>query len=72
VVDEQTPCSACHASHGVSLAAGTAVNNAHLIDFDVTIVRPDARGLRQYTAGVPGTGSCTLTCHGSRHEARGY
>ena len=72
VVDQQSPCSACHASHGVSLAAGTAVNNAHLIDFDVTIVGPDPRGLRQYTAGVLGSGSCTLTCHGSRHEARGY
>ncbi len=69
VVDQATPCSACHASHGVSAFAGNAVNNAHLVDFDVSIVRPSQTGLRLYKST---TRSCTLSCHGSDHVDKTY
>lgn len=66
------PCSACHASHGVAATAGNAINNAHLIDFDVSIVKPNPSGLRRYTDLGPGTGSCALVCHGKLHDDRPY
>ncbi len=66
------PCSACHASHGVASTAGNAINNAHLIDFDISIVKPNASGLRRFTDLGPGTGSCALTCHGRAHDDRPY
>jgi predicted CXXCH cytochrome family protein len=72
VVDGRTPCSACHASHGVSSEAGTPDANAHLLDFDVSIVRPGPGGLRAYAARGPRSGTCTLSCHGSTHDAKGY
>ncbi len=72
VVDSVTPCSACHNSHGISALAGNPVNNAHLVDFDVSIVRPNARGLRQYTSRGYRTGSCALTCHGRVHDDLAY
>jgi predicted CXXCH cytochrome family protein len=65
------PCSACHAVHGVSALAGTPDANAHLIDFDVSIVKP-LGGVRRYQSGGPARGSCTLTCHGRDHAAAAY
>jgi predicted CXXCH cytochrome family protein len=65
------PCSACHAAHGVSALAGTPDANAHLVDFDVTIVKA-LGGVRRYQAGGPGRGSCTLTCHGVDHAGASY
>jgi predicted CXXCH cytochrome family protein len=70
VVDLSTSCSVCHAAHGVSSTFGSARNNAHLVDFDQAVVRPIAGPL--YTSDGPRTGSCNLTCHGSRHDARRY
>jgi len=61
------PCSACHNAHGVSAAAGNPVNNAHLIDFDVSIVGQTSQGLRRYQSAGPGAGSCALSCHGRDH-----
>ena len=72
VVDERSPCSACHSAHGVSALAGNPVNNAHLIDFDTTVVQPNALGARQYVARGSRTGSCSLTCHGKRHDDWSY
>ena len=70
VVDQRTPCSACHAAHGVSATAGTPLANAHLVDFDLTIVRPAAGA--PYTSTGPRAGSCNLTCHGQRHDSLRY
>jgi hypothetical protein len=67
VVDQATPCSACHDAHGVSAEAGNPVNNAHLIAFDTGIVQPSPTGLARYVATGPRHGSCTLTCHGTTH-----
>jgi len=68
VVDGSSPCSACHDPHGVSPVQGTAVENAHLINFDVSIVRPNRRGLRRYVSMGPRNGRCSLSCHGYEHD----
>ena len=72
VVDQQTPCATCHAAHGVSATAGTPTQNAHLIDFDVSVVRPSRTGALEYDRRGPRSGSCALTCHGAAHDNRAY
>jgi predicted CXXCH cytochrome family protein len=61
------PCTACHNPHGVSRLFGNATNNAHLVDFDTGIVKPNAAGLLEYQTTGPRTGSCALSCHGVEH-----
>ena len=61
------PCTACHNPHGVSRLFGNATNNAHLIDFDTGIVKPNAAGLLEYQAAGARSGSCALSCHGVEH-----
>jgi len=65
-------CSACHGAHGVSASAGTPTGNAHLVDFDTTVVRPTQFGIRSYATRGPASGSCALTCHGKEHQDLGY
>jgi predicted CXXCH cytochrome family protein len=72
VVDDHTPCTACHNWHGVSLLAGNEVNNAHLIDFDVSIVGRSQAGQRLYTTLGPQHGTCSLACHGHDHANASY
>jgi predicted CXXCH cytochrome family protein len=64
VVQDRTPCSACHVAHGVPLRAGTPAGN-HLVDFDVSIVRAGPTGPPRYD---PAGRSCALTCHGRTHD----
>jgi hypothetical protein len=71
VVQQRTPCSACHAVHGVSALAGRPDENAHLIDFDLAIVSPTAAGQRRYVSRGARSGSCALTCHGQEHSPTG-
>ncbi|HET9596459.1 MAG TPA: cytochrome c3 family protein, partial [Anaeromyxobacteraceae bacterium] len=71
VADQQAPCSACHNSHGVSSLAGNPTSNAHLVDFDVSIVQPNAERQRQYTSGGGRSGGCALSCHGVDHTVTG-
>ncbi len=67
------PCSACHDSHGVSSPAGTAANNAHLVNFDVNYVKPNSKGLLQFTATASaGSGNCSLLCHDHDHDRSSY
>jgi len=41
IVDQAAPCSACHDPHGVSTTVGsTSSDHTHLINFDISIVRP--------------------------------
>jgi predicted CXXCH cytochrome family protein len=69
----QTPCSACHDSHGVSSAQGSSMHNAALINFDSSIVLQDDVTHRiEYTRTAPGSGTCTLKCHGKQHTAMPY
>jgi hypothetical protein len=72
VVDRQAPCSTCHVAHGVAAGAVAPNEHAHLIDFDLTVVTPATAGALRYERRGPRTGSCTLTCHGSRHDGARY
>lgn len=65
IVDARTPCSACHAAHGV---AGPRNRHDNLINFDVTIVG----GQRFYSDTGNFSGTCTLTCHGVNHVNFNY
>lgn len=73
IVDERTPCSACHDPHGISTTQAFGSDHTHLINFDMTIVRPDpvTRRLAFNDRGRL-EGSCTLLCHGSEHRDRRY
>jgi predicted CXXCH cytochrome family protein len=73
VVGSNTPCSACHDPHGVSSIQGNPINNSHLINFDLTIVRPSMLGDGPMfeDLGVF-RGQCTLSCHGKDHQALRY
>ncbi len=72
VVEQQTPCSVCHSSHGVSALRGTATGNAHLIDFDLNVVKRVAGALQPYTSDGPRRGTCSVSCHGTTHDAVPY
>jgi predicted CXXCH cytochrome family protein len=72
VVDDQTPCSVCHASHGVSGMRGTSSGNAHLIDFDLNVVTPLPGAFQPYTSSGIAAGSCSLSCHGTNHQNTTY
>ncbi|HWB53550.1 MAG TPA: cytochrome c3 family protein [Tepidisphaeraceae bacterium] len=73
IVDQRTPCSVCHDAHGISSAQGTRMNNAHLINFDTTVVQPDPITKRlEYQSTGPRAGKCWLTCHGKAHSGTAY
>jgi len=73
LVTQRTPCVICHDSHGISSAQGTTTNNSHLINFDVSIVRPDPVTKRlEYQSQGPRQGACYLTCHGVAHSPKTY
>ncbi len=67
IVDQATPCSVCHDAHGVK-------ENAHLINFDRTVVSasPTALSGPSYQSNGQGHGSCTLSCHGKDHNNTTY
>ncbi len=69
---QHAPCTACHNPHGVAASAGNPATNAHLIDFDTSIVKPGPGGAVAYVVAGPRSGSCTLTCHGRAHDASSY
>jgi predicted CXXCH cytochrome family protein len=70
---ERSPCSACHDPHGISTTSGSLSDHTHLINFDITIVRPEP-GTQRLEFRDLGTfaGSCTLVCHGERHRDEQY
>ena len=73
IVDGHTPCSVCHDPHGISPTQGNPINNSNLINFDTTIVRPDARtGRITFEDKGQRHGQCTLTCHGVNHSPSAY
>jgi hypothetical protein len=71
IVSVRAPCNACHDPHGVSSTQGTVANNARLINFDTSIVRPQGGVTRWTRVGTTG-GSCTLLCHGKTHNPLTY
>lgn len=72
IVDVRAPCSACHDAHGVSSVGGNPINNAHLINFDLSIVQPDSQGRLYYEKTGIYKGTCYLSCHGRNHNPRNY
>jgi hypothetical protein len=73
VRQERTPCSVCHDAHGVSSLQGTTRNNAHLINFDRTVVFPDPiTGQMEYRSTGQFSGTCLLQCHGKVHSPLSY
>ncbi|MFZ5941107.1 MAG: cytochrome c3 family protein [Bacteroidota bacterium] len=66
IVEENTPCSACHDPHGISNTQGSAENNSHLINFDISIVSASGFNLRFVDRGYR-SGYCLLRCHGQGH-----
>ncbi len=73
IVDQKTACSVCHDAHGIDSAEGNTTNNAHLINFDLSVVeRLPASGTLEYRALGSGAGECSLRCHGVDHDARQY
>lgn len=72
VEKRSVPCNACHDPHGVSATQGNSVNNAHLINFDTSIVSPNSAGIRAYESTGPGRGRCFVSCHGVNHNPFSY
>jgi hypothetical protein len=49
------------------------MNNAHLMNFDVSIVQPDTvTGRLEYRSLAPRSGECYLRCHGENHSPKSY
>ena len=65
-------CNVCHDPHGISAAQGNATNNAHLINFDISVVSPNSSGLLYYESLGTFRGRCYLSCHGKSHNPKSY
>ncbi|MHC4154389.1 MAG: cytochrome c3 family protein [Planctomycetota bacterium] len=70
---QDAPCSTCHDPHGISSAQGTFINNTHLMNFDISIVRADsATGRLEFQDQGTFHGQCFLECHGKQHSPLSY
>ncbi|MET0071140.1 MAG: cytochrome c3 family protein [Candidatus Thiodiazotropha sp.] len=72
IVDQRTPCNACHDPHGVSATQGNTLNNTNLINFDLAIVQPNSLGHLRFESSGTFSGSCYLMCHGNDHAPQSY
>jgi predicted CXXCH cytochrome family protein len=72
IVDQKTPCSACHDPHGISSSQGNPINNSHLMNFDLTIVRQNGLGRMEFVDQGRFAGQCYLNCHGKEHGPQQY
>jgi predicted CXXCH cytochrome family protein len=73
IVDERTPCSACHDAHGIPSAQGNATNNSNLINFATNIVHPLASNGRMEFRDLGNfRGQCYLSCHNKNHNPYSY
>jgi predicted CXXCH cytochrome family protein len=69
IVQERTPCSACHDAHGISGTQAFGSDHTHLINFDTRIVQPEGLTRRiEFRDMGRYAGSCTLSCHGAEHR----
>lgn len=71
IKEEDTPCSVCHDSHGISSLQGNSISNSHLINFDINVVKSTSGSLKYEDTGYF-SGSCTLSCHGEVHNSKSY
>lgn len=61
-----TPCNICHDPHA-------SEGQEKLINFDTTVVTPNAVGILDYKPNTAGTGGqCNLSCHNQNHGPCGY
>jgi predicted CXXCH cytochrome family protein len=67
IVEQNTPCNACHDPHGISNTQGTITNNSHLINFDLNIVTASGNSVVQFVDTGLFSGYCQLRCHGRGH-----
>jgi predicted CXXCH cytochrome family protein len=67
IVDEMTPCNACHDPHGISNSQGTTTNNSHLINFDINIISSSGSGTIKFVDTGTNSGYCMLKCHTKGH-----
>lgn len=67
IVEENSPCNACHDPHGISSTQGTATNHSHLINFDLNIVSNSGLSVVQFVDTGYESGYCLLRCHGKGH-----
>lgn len=67
IANQQTSCTTCHDSHGVT-------GKTHLINFNTTYVTKsiERNSGPTFTDTGGGHGSCTLTCHGQDHNPKTY
>lgn len=73
IVDQRTPCSACHDAHGIASVQGNAINNSNLINFDTKIVQPEpTAGRIEFRDTGVFRGECTVRCHGASHVGMQY
>jgi predicted CXXCH cytochrome family protein len=73
IVDQRTPCSVCHDSHGISGTKASASNHSSLINFDLSVVSPDpVTGRLEFRSRGTFSGTCALSCHGSNHSPKEY
>jgi len=72
ISDNSTPCSACHDPHGISLTQGDSDSNSHLINFDSSIVFPNAADELRFEDRGSRAGACYLACHNSDHNGLSY
>lgn len=72
IVEERTPCSACHDAHGISSGQGNVQANSHLVNFDRSIVFPGPGGRLEFKDLGQQHGECSLLCHGENHDAEDY
>lgn len=72
VNDNNAPCSACHDPHGISFTQGNSDTNSHLINFDTSIVFPNAGNELRFEDRGNQAGACFLACHNSNHDGTPY
>lgn len=72
VVSENTPCNACHDPHGISNTQGNPIQNSHLINFDISIVKARSDGALYFQDNGYRSGQCSLMCHGADHDSKNY
>lgn len=72
IVDERTSCNTCHDPHGVSNIQGNTLNNRSLINFDISVVKPNSTGNLRYESTGRFSGTCYLKCHNSDHGPKSY
>lgn len=72
IVEEKTPCNACHDPHGISSTQGNSTNNSNLINFDLGIVLPTTAGILRFDDQGLYKGRCYMRCHGENHNPESY